>query len=47
VSPYTVVSELGHTDLKMITKTYGHLQRRRVRAAAVAYVEESKSKATD
>ena len=39
VSPYTVMRELGHRDLKLIEDTYGHLQLRRQRINVVEYRE--------
>ncbi len=39
VSPYTVMRELGHRDLKLIEDTYGHLQARRDRVPVVQYRE--------
>lgn len=39
VSPYTVMRELGHTNLALIEQTYGHLLAVRHRTATVAYRE--------
>ncbi len=39
VSPYTVMRELGHRDLKLIESTYGHLLQTRHRSPVVQYGE--------
>jgi integrase len=39
VSPYTVMRELGHSSLKQIEETYGHLQQTRLRRPVVEYRE--------
>lgn len=39
VSIYTVAQELGHTTVRLIEETYGHLQSTRHRAAEVEYRE--------
>jgi len=39
VSPWTVARELGHADLGMLERIYGHLMRVRYRAPVVEYRE--------
>lgn len=39
VSPYTVMEEMGHRDLTLIERVYGHLQKDRQRLAVVEYRE--------
>jgi integrase len=39
VSVYTVAAELGHRDVQLIMRTYGHLQRDRQRLPRVEYLE--------
>lgn len=39
VSPYTVMRELGHSSIKLIEDTYGHLTRTRHRSPVVEYRE--------
>ncbi len=41
VSAFTVAEEMGHRDLNLIMKTYGHLQRDRQRLSRVEYREAS------
>ena len=38
-SPYTVMKELGHSSLKLIERTYGHLQDNRHRSPVLEYRE--------
>lgn len=38
VSPFTVIKEVGHADLKLIEVRYGHVAKRRVRVEGFAYV---------
>ena len=37
LSPYTVMRELGHSELKLIERCYGHLLNVRDRSSVVAY----------
>lgn len=39
VSPYTVARELGHSDVTLVERLYGHLQKSRVRSPVVEYRE--------
>jgi integrase len=41
ISPYTVARELGHSNIDMITKVYGHLMKNRHRSAVLEYREAS------
>jgi integrase len=38
ISPYTVARELGHTDLNMVMRVYGHLGKIRLRSAEVSFL---------
>jgi integrase len=37
IDPYQVAREVGHTDLKLIMKVYGRVQRRRIRKEELAF----------
>ena len=38
IAPFTVARELGHTDLRMVLRIYGHLGRIRPRSAEVSFL---------